>query len=461
MIDDRLAILKNIVAEPTTAYGPVRINRIRISNYKYFHGDFIFPAEGTFNSKNVLMYGENGSGKSSIYKALGYLTKLKFDTIDKEKNIFCGDESPQIEFNFNNGRELIIDSDLTELPESVDFLKGLSVFRPMLDYKKLLRVHYSPSGDSDGINLYDMLREIFKEFAVKDGLVLSEIKEPPVYFEALQKIVNDILMEETNTYISYFDTDFKINRFVFRQEFTGDGSLKPVITIEINFKENILDNYHTFLNEARLSALAISLYFAAIRKLLGTLKVDCLKLLVLDDLLISLDMSNRFRLLDILKAEFTDFQIFFFTHDKELFEIYKNKMDWEKYEIYPDEADGIPKPILKPHESEIRRARRYFDSKDFDCCTMLLRKEFERFLKTLLSPTEQRNKHGDELDLAGLISRAKSKTTGESRAILERLDIDRKHIFNPLCHYDNRNIFNQEVKRAIDDLDKLISILQL
>jgi len=85
-------------------------------------------------------------------------------------------------------------------------------------------------------------------------------------------------MEEANKYIRYFETDFKINRFVFRQEFAADGSLRPVINIEIDFKETVLENYHTFLNEARLSALAISLYFAAIRKLLGTLKCRPVKI---------------------------------------------------------------------------------------------------------------------------------------------------------------------------------------
>ncbi len=91
---------------------------------------------------------------------------------------------------------------------------------------------------------------------------------------------------------------------------------------------------------------------------------------------------------------------------------------------------------------------------------MLLRKEFERFLKSFLSPGEQRNKHGEELDLAGLISKAKVQSTGEPEKILEKLDIDRKHLFNPLCHHDNRNIYMKEVKTAIGDLEKLVAILK-
>ena len=52
MSDDRLDVLKNAVAEPVAEYAPVRIDRIKLSNYKFFHGDF----ELTFDGKNVLLY---------------------------------------------------------------------------------------------------------------------------------------------------------------------------------------------------------------------------------------------------------------------------------------------------------------------------------------------------------------------------------------------------------------------
>ena len=42
------------------------INRIHICGFKAFPNDFELQLEG----KNLLMYGENGSGKSSIYYAL-------------------------------------------------------------------------------------------------------------------------------------------------------------------------------------------------------------------------------------------------------------------------------------------------------------------------------------------------------------------------------------------------------
>jgi hypothetical protein len=341
-----------------------------------------------------------------------------------------------------NGLELIIDSDLAELPDGFDFIKGLSVFTPMLDYKKLLKIYYATTVGAGRINVYDMLRELFKDYEVEDGRILSEIKEPSAYFEALTRIVNDVLLNEINRILTMFDTDIAIQKFSFKTEFTSDNRLESIINIEIDHRDQPVDSYHTFLNEARLSALAVSLYFAAIRTLLGTLKSESMKILVLDDLLISLDMSNRIKLLHILKTEFADFQIFFFTHDKELFEIYKNKMPWEKYELYMDDTADIPAAIVRKGTSETECAKTFYATKEYDCCALLLRKGFEKLLKSYLSPREQRDKYCNDLDLAGLVGKAKIKSSGEAKTILEKLDSDRRHILNPLSHNDDRKIYH-------------------
>lgn len=455
MSDERLDILQHSISEPAAVYGAVRINRLKIINYRFFRDEFALDVGGA----NLLIYGENGSGKSAIYRALEYLTKRSFNSIADEKNIFSESGEPLIEFGFTNGKELTIHSDLTELPGGFDFLKGLSIFTPMLDYKKLLKVHYTTTATAK-INVYDMLRELFNDYEVEDGVVLSGIKEPTKYFDALTQIVNKVLLGETNTILEIFDHDIRIEKFTFKTEFISDNRLEPVINIEIDYRDHLIDSYHIFLNEARLSALAVSLYFAAIKALLSNLKGECLKILVLDDLLISLDMSNRIKLLEVLKTEFSDFQIFFFTHDKELFEIYKNKLPWEKYELYIDDTSDIPSVIVKKGTSETERAKECYAAKDYDCCALLLRKGFEKLLKSYLTPQEQRDQNLNELNLAGMVGKAKSKSTGDAKTILEKLDSDRKHILNPLSHNDNRNIYSQELKSAMEDLEKLKGMLK-
>lgn len=456
MTDQRLEVLRTAVAEPAAPYGPVRINHIKLSNYKFFYGDFDLAVNG----KNLLLYGENGSGKSSVYRALEYLAGKSFNAIGNEKNIFAEAGEPQIEFRFSNGSELIIDADLSDIPDNFTFLKGLSIFVPLLDYKKLLKVHYSPSGNGDFVNIYDMFRRIFQEYPVTSGKKAGDIKDFTEYFEVLKRIVNGELLAEINKLIRFFEADFQIRGFLFKVETTPDGRPEPTVRIEIDYRRNPIDRYHLFLNEARLTALAISIYFASIRRLLGTLRGDHLKLLALDDLLISLDMCNRLKLLEILKSEFADFQIFFFTHDKELFELYKNKIPWESYELYLDDSESIPKAIVKKGSSPIEKAKEFYAKKEYDACALMLRKDFEKTLKLFLPPKDQRDKNCNELDLAGLIGKAISLSTGEAQAILKKLDSDRKHILNPLSHDDNRAIFSQEIKTAIADLERLKTLLK-
>jgi hypothetical protein len=139
-----------------------------------------------------------------------------------------------------------------------------------------------------------------------------------------------------------------------------------------------------------------------------------------------------------------------------MFEIYKNKMPWEKYELYLDDTAAI----VKKGSSETERAKEFYAAKEYDCCALLLRKGFEKLLKSYLDPKEQRDRNCNELDLAGLVGKAKAKSTGNAKAILEKLDTDRKHILNPLSPNDDRNIYSQELKSAMEELERLKELLR-
>lgn len=120
-----------------------------------------------------------------------------------------------------------------------------------------------------------------------------------------------------------------------------------------------------------------------------------------------------------------------------------------------DEYDNQTK-----RSSETDRAKEFYAAKEYDCCALLLRKGFEKLLKSYLSPREQRDKNCNELDLAGLVGKARTKSAGDAKVILEKLDSDRRHILNPLSHNDERNIYSQELKSAMEDLDKLKEMLR-
>lgn len=65
-----------------------KIKKIVINNFKYFHEEFTLDVDG----RNMLIYGENGSGKSSIYWALYTLfqSRLKTSDADVEKYFDAG-----------------------------------------------------------------------------------------------------------------------------------------------------------------------------------------------------------------------------------------------------------------------------------------------------------------------------------------------------------------------------------
>jgi HEPN domain-containing protein len=452
MSDPRLEALTP--ASDDTSAHERRISAIRIQAYRFFADQ----AELSIDGKNLLVYGENGTGKSTLFRALALLAGQGLSQIGQARNIFS-DSNPEIEFAFTNGTSLTLDADTEELPDAFAFLKPLSIFVPMLDYKRLLRVHFSAEANTDHINIYDMVRELFKDYPHVGGGKLSDIRSFPDYFKILDALLNKELLPTINEMIAVFDNQFSLTGFELSTELDEAGRPNPQIQMKLEYRETPIDRYHIFLNEARLSALAISMYFASILRLMSTAGEQACRILVLDDLLISLDMSNRLRLLEILKTRFGHFQLFFFTHDKELFELYRGKMDWAAYEFYLDDSAAIPAAFIKRGKTELERAKVFFASRDYDACAMLLRKAFERLLKNYLPLTEQRNRNCEDIDLSGLIAKAIVRTQGEVKSILEKLNLDRSHILNPLCHSDDRAVYTQELRSAIQDLEKLIKYL--
>ena len=357
----------------------IKIDKIELNNFRFFTDN---KANNSFmpKGKNLLIYGENGSGKSSIFRALELLaqTKIEKEIFLKSKNIFSK-QDPSLIFELDNQEKIIID--IEHLENSYDYIKALAIYRPMLEYKNLLKIHYQTDKTKEEINIYDMLRELFREYPL-DNRLLGDIKNPDIYFTTLRDILNSKVLNDINDFLAKFDNNFHVSKFFFDKEFTEDGKVEFIINVKIDFMNNSLDVYNHFLNEARLSALAIAINFAIIRNVSDKLQDSSLKLLILDDLLISLDMSNRLSLIAILKEYFRDFQIFLFTHDKGFFEILKDKMNWKSYEIYVHRDEfGREVPYIKEALDYFQSAKKYFDEYDYPACANYLRKEVERLKK--------------------------------------------------------------------------------
>ena len=168
------------------------------------------------------------------------------------------------------------------------------------------------------------------------------------------------------------------------------------IDFKILLSDIELKNHWSNLNEAKLSALNLAIYFSSV---LG--KKPYIPILVLDDLLISLDMSNRDKILSLLldrnisNGFFDDeYQMFIFTHDRAFFEKakqnfeYKSKKKWKYFEMFVDleENEKYQIPYIKKNEqNNMSKAEYHFKNKDYPACANYLRKEvenkFDKFLK--------------------------------------------------------------------------------
>jgi len=115
----------------------------------------------------------------------------------------------------------------------------------------------------------------------------------------------------------------------------------------VTFAGHDVQKPHLFLNEARLSAIAISIYLGMIKRHPQGINH---KLLFLDDIFIGLDISNRLPLLKILETDFNDYQIILTTYDKPWFEYAKGFIDkslWETLEFYAETTNnGYEMPMI-------------------------------------------------------------------------------------------------------------------
>lgn len=130
------------------------------------------------------------------------------------------------------------------------------------------------------------------------------------------------------------------------------GFTNQVIGLEVAYRGRPVDTPQNYLNEARLSALGLALYLGA-RLACTPQTTPHLKLLVLDDVLVGLDHSNRLPVLNVLKDHFPDWQIVLLTHDRGWFDLARQHLpdSWTCYEVYEgDPAASAPMPIVRKTE---------------------------------------------------------------------------------------------------------------
>ncbi len=408
-----------------------RITRIKVNNFRAYYGSY----EGVKlpNGENLLIYGENGSGKSSLYKALNnYLASSIKPALNYVKNRYQNGDDGEIDITFsdidNTTSDIILGTEVNYKfgsagsTNQVPFIQTAALVKGFLDYTDLLKVylHSEPTpnlfdlivlsllGDhipvSSGGNFrfqakWQQLQSDLIEHAYtrNDNCHKNAKRELPIYETHLRHTLNQVFNELNRLLTVYFpDLAITLNYDLRPFNFNYVGWKSDWYTtadLRLNvIKDNILitGDYSDLLNEARLSAIAICLYLASL--LVNPTSVD-LKILYLDDVFIGLDASNRLPILSILKNEFTGYQKFISTYDRHWYELSKRHFEiqgdlsWSAVEIYVgmDEVGGteITKPIIIKGLSSYEKAIQYLHNRsrpDYPAAANYFRKSLEKMI---------------------------------------------------------------------------------
>jgi energy-coupling factor transporter ATP-binding protein EcfA2 len=372
---------------PPTPPPPVRIARITISDFRGFPpGDpYRFQLE---NGKNLLLHGENGAGKTSLFLALRLLLSPQ-----KPKKVFT--DFQHIFAQRDATRPGVVAVDMTAGSPS-DYRwdagnphpsedKNNSTFLEIarratfLDYKALLRTSFLHE-DKEQINLFHLLvgsllhnaefpdgqtvakswhgirhywggkrrrrsqrdgrrahiNRLAKAFrdqldgllnAEKNGVVAKTNKLLEALSRALSLTPNQASSEEVLE-ISLKVGEPKLSTADMRRTLPPHQFDGEDVILRATFGGKPIEHPAIFFNEARLTAIALALYLGTTLATIPKAQTSNLcPLLVLDDALIGLDLAHRMPLLDILNGEdFKDWQIFLLTFDANWFDMASDQL---------------------------------------------------------------------------------------------------------------------------------------
>jgi energy-coupling factor transporter ATP-binding protein EcfA2 len=519
---------------------PLRIKTLRLTDFRAFPGPA--PQAIEFGGKNLLVYGENGAGKSSIFHALRAVFSDappgKRGSLADYKNKFSapGVGCARVDIAFDGLTELaswtlglslpgtypvpvaspiLADAAFERHPFHVMREPDRTAFRrataraACLDYRALLDTNYRhgneeinlfgvavnhllrdydytpPGGQPTTIgSLWDKVDGADKTRAVgadptshrpsfvKDCENLNEAIASALI--TLQPLVNALLgdlgqsdLQVVNLAYGYVGP--KAARLKRERGLMG-GTLVP----NVRYRGHDPARPQDFLNESRLSALALSIYFAGRLTCTPAVASDVLKLLVLDDVLIGLDHANRLPVLDLLQKHFATWQIVLLTHDRGWFDMARGWLDkdaWHCVEIFEgDGSAGAPMPVVRvtanyPAKQYLAHAKQLLADHYVEASANYARQAFEAALRggcqhsSIPVAFQQNTKDVKaEVLLQAVEDWAKLKPSRDAtfEPVLKRLRLLRNIVLNPYSHPLAPNIPTTEVQGAIAEVEKLI-----
>lgn len=408
----------------------LKIQRIEAMAFKAFkHLDF------KLDGRNLLAFGANGSGKSSLYWTLyTFLQSAQKESADVAK--YFDKDRPEHLLNLNvtdAERALsaitvtLQNEDASNCPAftlsltqhgtqaNPNIIKGC-LASDFVTYRILFNFYHfrnsqpidlwpvfeseilpacRTTGVADMLGLWSYLKGAdpygkVKQLSERGSAVTKRYKEFDQLLKKFKTALSEVLATITTEAQKFYDLHFKhadVSPIQFGVVLRNPDTLfdrkersfdQPKIGFEIRVGNDLLPRPHTLLNEAKLTQLALSVRFGAT---LAQLHDSPIKLLVLDDLLISLDMGNRMKVVEIiLGPTFADYQKIILTHDSGFFEEFRrsiggNHADWSFQRFSKSSAEtGI---TLKEDKSAIEKAEEYLNGQSLDEAAVNIRKAAE------------------------------------------------------------------------------------
>jgi energy-coupling factor transporter ATP-binding protein EcfA2 len=493
---------------------PLRIKRLTLTDFRAFPGPA--PAHFDLDGKSLLVYGENGAGKSSIFHALaGFFALKPSRALREHKNVFSGlaDADCRVSVEFADG-SAPVEWTVTSHPVS---LRGKSpdprvteaaLRRACLDYRSLLDTNYKQGAGP--INLFDIsVEHLLRDYPVtvsggstttlgelwnkvqsskpsqQNIATITRINQACVEFNTAFRGAFPVLIpliNELMQLLGWRDVELKgfntpgltYNKARLKQNRAVDGQqLIP----ELSFRNHPLQAPQLFLNEARLSALGLAVYLAGRLACTPTASTTALKLLVLDDVLIGLDHSNRLPVLDVLDAKFADWQVVLLTHDRNWFDLARSHLPesaWQSVEVYEgDGASTAPIPIVRPTSNRparalLDKAKELIQTPYVEAAANYARQAFELGVRAAceLKKIEMRycvdpkaHQAQDFLDKLKQWPGSATVSKADWDAALARLETLKNVVMNPYSHPSAPNIPKQEVEQAIGAVDQFLKLV--
>lgn len=493
----------------------MRLRKILIGDFGGFpHHEVLDLGLG---GKSLLVFGENGAGKSTIFNAVDrfFLSSVRNTPISQYKNLFLKSTDltyvPDVHVKLVFGP--VVAGEVQDIPANTyewtdgaipsgsQIVKSTAKLPSRLDYRAMLSTHFVHR-ESRYVDLYDLIVSALLP-SLENGVTANSFGSEKARIQELKLLIDvehddarkaaqvtelknvlrdhgaglgtlsTAIQAEVRRFLKFFKDGQSVRLEVIAGSFDdARGELNfPQVRLHARLHSRDIPRHHVVINEARLTSVSLCIYLAAIKHQAATLDglgEDYLKILVLDDVLIGLDMANRYPVLTILRNEFSDWQTILLTYDRIWFDMVVETIDvrnWEVYEAFRtfDIKAGFDRPRLVPRlegavqtkDHLLARADSLWAQGDFRGTAVYARAAFEIWAKHKATSKKLHVTYNKEAwrqpinDIWRAIKTSIPATEAAKQAKILALENSKAIVLNPWSHASGSAVVAADVQTAV------------